>query len=46
MGFKRAKNRLRQMITMQVMNRPWRTFWLTLLAGFLVGTLFGHLTTI
>jgi len=37
MNFQKFRNRTRQKITMQVKNRPWRSFQVTLVLGFLLG---------
>ena len=35
--FKRFKNRMRAKITVQVANRPMRTWWITLVVGMAIG---------
>ncbi len=37
MKFKQVRNRLRQKITIQVRNNPWRSFLVTLIGGFAAG---------
>lgn len=37
MNIKKIRNRLRQKITVQVKNRPWRSFQVTLAGGFMAG---------
>ena len=35
--YKYYKNRARQKVTVQVMNRPWRSFVITLITGMVLG---------